>query len=149
LMASPIEATILLCDAAQADPSGKVHMLGAGWSITTSPTHPSAIAVLIKVPWDRANQKLTTALTLEDADGKPPAMAALSSEGIIEVGRPPGLDPGTPIDAAFQVTIPSLPLPPGRYTWRLKIAEQEFTASFQVRANLPIELPRPQERPAP
>jgi hypothetical protein len=139
VMASPIEAIMLLCDAAVTDPSGKVHMLGAGWSITSSPTAPSAVVVLVKVPWDRANQKLPFSLALEDADGQPPPTAP-SADGVIEVGRPPGLDPGTPIDAAFQVTVPSLPLPPGRYTWRLKIAEQEFTTSFQVRANLPIEL---------
>jgi hypothetical protein len=130
---------MLLCDAAQVDPSGKVHMLGAGWSITSSPTTPAAVAVLIKVPWDRANQKHPFSLTLEDADGQS-APTAPSANGVIEVGRPPGLDPGTPIDAAFQVTVPSLPLPPGRYTWRLKIADQEFTTSFQVRANLPIQL---------
>lgn len=68
-MASPIEATVLLCDAAQADPSGKLHMLGAGWSITSSPTAPSAVAVLLQIPWDRANQKLRIQLQLENADG--------------------------------------------------------------------------------
>ena len=135
-MASPIEAVILLCDAAQADPTGKLHMLGAGWSVTSSPTPPSAVAVMVKIPWDRANQKLTTTLALEDADGNP-APGAPAAEAILEVGRPPGLDPGTPIDASFAVTTPSLPLPPGRYTWRLRVAEQEFTASFQVRPTLP------------
>jgi hypothetical protein len=139
-MASPLEAIVLLCDAAQPEPSGKVHMLGAGWSITSSPTALSAVVVLIKVPWDRANQKLDTSLALEDADGQP-APGAPSAAGTIEVGRPPGLDPGTPIDASFSVTVPSLPLPPGRYTWRFKIAGQEFTTSFQVRANLAIQKP--------
>ena len=49
-MASPLEVHLILCDAAQAE-SGKVHMLGAGWSITGSPSAPHAVAVLIKVPW--------------------------------------------------------------------------------------------------
>lgn len=29
-MASPVEAMLILCDAAVSDPTGKVHMLGAG-----------------------------------------------------------------------------------------------------------------------
>ena len=70
-MASPLEAQVILCDAAVADPGGKVHMLGAGWSMTGSPTAPQAVAVLMKIPWDRANQKIPMALRLLDADGKP------------------------------------------------------------------------------
>ena len=49
-----IEAQLLLCDAAVADQAGKLHMLGAGWSVTSSPTSPQAVAVLLKIPWDRA-----------------------------------------------------------------------------------------------
>ena len=56
LMASKVEAKLILCDAAQADPNtGKVHMLGAGWSLTRSPT-THAVVVLMKVPWDRTNE---------------------------------------------------------------------------------------------
>ena len=68
-MASPLDVQLILCDAAQADAgSGKVHMLGAGWSITSSPTS-HAVALLIKVPWDRANERLNLTLELRDADG--------------------------------------------------------------------------------
>ena len=67
-MASPLEVHLLLCDAAQAE-NGKVHMLGAGWSITPSPTAPHAVAVLMKVPWDRANQPMDLKLQLLDPDG--------------------------------------------------------------------------------
>jgi hypothetical protein len=136
-MASPIEATLILCDAAVADPLGKLHMLGAGWSITTSPTGPSAVAALVKVPWDRANTKLSTSLVLVDADGAPVSVSEnqrIGTETIIEVGRPPGLKPGTPLDAALALTVGPLPLPPGRYQWRLTVAEQEFSVSFEVRA---------------
>jgi len=37
-MASSLDITLILCDAAQADPNGNVHMLGVGWSITPTPT---------------------------------------------------------------------------------------------------------------
>jgi hypothetical protein len=133
-----IEVQILLCDAAVADPSGKLHMLGAGWGITSSPTAPHAVAVLVKVPWDRTNQRIPLNLDLLDSDGHPAIVgddgrATAHSEAVIEVGRPPGIPPGTPIDASFALNVPSLPLQPGRYEYRLRIADQDFHASFLVR----------------
>lgn len=135
-MASPIEAVLLLCDAAQADPFGKMHMLGAGWSLTTSPTAPCAVAVMLKIPWDRSNEKIPTSLTLVDADGTPvqlPEVGVLRADQFVEVGRPPGIAPGSLIDAAYQLSVGPLPLAPGRYQWRLDVADQQFSVAFQVR----------------
>lgn len=138
-MASPLKAQIILCDAAQSDPSGKLHMLGAGWSTTASPTAPQAVAVLIKVPWDRANQPLAMKVQLLDADGHPVLLASplgqtpVSVDSTLEVGRPPGLPAGTPIDASFALNVQPMPLQPGRYEWRLEVAEQPFSAFFFVR----------------
>lgn len=136
-VASPVHATLILCDAAQSDSSGKLHMLGAGWSVTGSPTAPAAVAILMKIPWDRANEKLPLVLQLEDADGQPVVLADERIQMIseIEVGRPAGLDPGSPIDASFQLSLQSMPLPPGRYLWRLQVSDDEFTEGFQVRAS--------------
>jgi hypothetical protein len=133
-----IEAQLLLCDAAVADQGGKLHMLGAGWSITGSPTSPQAVAVLLKIPWDRANERLALVLRLVDDDGRPVAIATsegpqeLTMGGDIEAGRPPGVTPGSQLDAALAFSVPSLPLPPGRYQWRLDVADDTFTSSFQV-----------------
>jgi hypothetical protein len=134
-VASPIKATIILCDAAQADPSGKLHMLGAGWSVTGTPTGAAAVAVLLKIPWDLANQKLPFSLQLEDADGQPVILGGgpVDMQSEFEVGRPPGLDPGSPIDASFQLSVQPMPLAPGRYQWRLRVGVDEFAESFQVR----------------
>jgi hypothetical protein len=138
-MASPIAAQLILCDAAQADPSGKIHMLGAGWSQTSTPTAPSAVAALIKVPWDRANQQIVFQLRLLSADGTPVTVEApmgrqeMNAQGKIEVGRPAGLEPGSDIDAAFVLSVPALPLIPGRYQWRLDIGDDVYATSFQVR----------------
>jgi hypothetical protein len=129
---------MLLCDAAVADPGGKLHMLGAGWSMTGSPTSPQAVAVLLKIPWDRANERLTLSLRLLDQDGRqvtvgtPDGAQEVTMDGEIETGRPPGVAPGSQLDAALAFTVPSLPLPPGRYQWRLDVAEDTFTTSFQV-----------------
>jgi hypothetical protein len=138
-MSSPIECQLILADAAQAV-GGKVSMLGAGWSVTTSPTAPQAVVGLIKVPWDRANERLPMELELVDADGH--SVVLRSPDGStdqpvefsagIEVGRPAGLAAGTPIDSSFTVNVPPLPLPPGRYTWRLNIAGDMMSTSFSV-----------------
>ena len=143
-MASPVEAQVILCDAAVADPGGKVHMLGAGWSTTGSPTAPQAVAVLMKIPWDRANQKIPMALRLLDADGGPVKLSGPTGEvqpienrAELEVGRPPGLAHGSPIDASLALNVAPMPLPPGRYEWRLELGDQTFSASFQVRSRSP------------
>ena len=133
-----IEAQMLLCDAAVAEQGGKLHMLGVGWSITSTPTSPQAVAVLLKIPWDRANERLALMLRLVDDDGRPVAITTsdgtqeLTMGGEIEAGRPPGVAPGTQLDAALTFNVPSLPLPPGRYQWRLDVADDTFTSSFQV-----------------
>lgn len=140
-MASPVQAQIILCDSAVSEPgTGKVHMLGAGWSITSVPTSPQAVVVLIKIPWDRTNQKIPVRLQLLTADGQPVNIPTpqgefpISNEGSVEVGRPPGIEPGSLLDASFVLNVGPLPLAPGRYEWRLDLAEQEITASFQVQA---------------
>ena len=138
-MASSIEAQLILSDAAQAV-GGKVSMLGAGWSVTGTPTAPQAVVGLLKVPWDRANEQLPLHLELVDADGRPVLLPGpdgaldqrIDFTAVIEVGRPPGLTPGTPIDSSFTVNVQPLPLSPGRYTWRLDVAGDVFATTFGV-----------------
>lgn len=137
-MASPVSAQLILCDAAVADGNGKIHMLGAGWSTTTSPTAASAVAVLMKIPWDRANHPLQVSLKLLSSDGVPLLLptgngsVAVGHEGTIEVGRPAGVAHGSLLDASLVLSVPSLPLIPGRYEWRLEFAQTTEAVSFQV-----------------
>jgi hypothetical protein len=139
-MASPVLAKLILCDHAVADPAGKVHMLGAGWSLTSSPTPPHAVVVLMKIPWDRANQKIDVSLTLLTADGEqvavqtPGGSVPVAARGEVEAGRPPGLAHGSPLDASFALNVQPLPLRPGRYQWRLQVAEGLLTESFEVKS---------------
>ncbi|HEY3246872.1 MAG TPA: hypothetical protein VGK88_01095 [bacterium] len=137
-----MKVTILLADAAQAI-EGKLYILGGGWSITGPDPVPSAIAVKIEVPWDAANQKHHLTLALFDADGRavmlptPSGDTAVELGADFEVGRPPGLKPGTPIDAVFAVNIAPLPLSPdGRYVWRLSIddrTDEDWQLAFSTR----------------
>lgn len=138
-MASPVEVKLILCDSAVADSSGKVHMLGAGWSLTGVPAAPHAIVLLGKVPWDRTNQNLHLHLELVDGDGKPVTLpdpngnrVAVAQEADLEVGRPAGIAPGSMLNAAFALSVPSMHLAVGRYTWRLNFAEVLDSESFTV-----------------
>jgi hypothetical protein len=126
---------------------GKLTIVGGGWSQTGPEPAPFGIGLLIQVPWDQANTPHQFKVQLLDADG-----AAVSFDeddpdnendqsvefgGEFEVGRPPGLKPGTPLDFPVAVNSVPLPLEPGRYEWRLTIDEQsrqDWTLPFTVRA---------------
>lgn len=134
-----IDFKVILCDAAQADPStGKLHMLGAGWTMVGTPTSPHAVALLVQVPWDRANERLKLKIELLNADGQPVRTAAdetsppIYGEAELEVGRPPGVAHGSPLSASFALNVGPMPLPPGRYEWRATVDEDTRAESFQV-----------------
>lgn len=143
-----MRAQILLADSAQGDgATNKVHALGLGWSTTVTPTPPSAVIVLLGIPWDQTNKKHKLRLDLVDSDGNAPLIAqgpdgspaGLFVEQEFEVGRPPGLPAGFDIDHSLAITLgPGLPLQAGQiYEWRLEIDghhESEWSARFLVRA---------------
>jgi hypothetical protein len=143
-----MKVTMLLADyAVVAD--GKLTVVGGGWSITGPAPEPFGIAILVHVPWDQANQRHTMRLELLDSDGNPAlARQAGDEDGdaepivffddlAFEVGRPPGIKPGTPLE--FMIAVNSTPLalePGGRYEWRLAIdgeMRDEWRLGFSVR----------------
>ena len=137
-----MRVTLLLADSAQ-EVGGKLYILGGGWSIT-APGTPSAIALKFEVPWDRANQRHTIELELMTEDGDAVLVPGpdgepipLRIEGQLEVGRPAGLKPGTPIDAAMAISLGPLPLEPDRrYQWRLSIDgehDEDWILGFSTR----------------
>jgi len=137
-----MRASIVLCDFAEQDQlGGKVHMLGAGWSVTGPQPSPHAVVVLIKVGWNEANESHNFVVRLTDGDGtvvkvpSPAGTQAMEFTGDLEVGRPPGTPAGSEIDATFVINLQPLPLAGGqRYTWRLHLGEQEAASeSFFVR----------------
>ncbi len=133
-----LDVTILMADAAQVSDS-KLFILGGGLSLVGPRPQPLAIALHIKVPWDRANVVHSWKLELLDDDGQPvtgngqPIVVA----GTFEAGRPAGLRPGTPLGVPLAINFPTLPLQPGRsYTWQLSIDDRgrnDWRASFTVR----------------
>ena len=137
-----MDATLFLADAAQVSPDGKLHALGVGWTQTSSPVSaPCAVAFILHVPWDETNRKIRWTLDLFDADGKPIIVPTgpdqfrpIHVENEIEVGRPPGVKPGSPINAPFAVNVTPLQLAPdATFVWVLKIGEKEWRLSFATR----------------
>jgi hypothetical protein len=115
-------------------------VLGGGWSVTGPQPTPMAIALKIDVPWDQANARHLWRLELMDADGQPvevPDAGAVRLEQEFELGRPPGVKPGTSLDFVLAINIPPLPLEPGsQYAWTLTIdgeSDDDWRLPFAVR----------------
>jgi len=137
-----MKVTMLLADFAQAV-NGKLYILGGGWSIIGPDPTPFAIAMKIEVPWDEANRPHRISLTLLNADGQP--VTVPTPEGVrpieiqanLEVGRPAGMTPGTPLDSVAAFNFGLMPIPPGgRYVWRLTIdgrTDENWQAAFSTR----------------
>jgi hypothetical protein len=126
---------------------GKLTIVGGGWSQTGPEPAAFGIGLLIQVPWDQANTMHSFSMELLDADGAPVSFDDEEEEGEsdqvvafggeFEVGRPPGLKPGTPLDFPVAVNSTPLPLAPGRYEWRLTIddeSREDWRMPFTVRS---------------
>ena len=133
-----MKVTMLLADSAQVA-DGKLFILGGGLSAVGPNPQPLGVAILIEVPWDRANIRHGWKLELIDEDGAP-VMAGerpVLVGGDFEAGRPPGLQPGSPLPVAMAINFSALPTQPGRsYQLRLAIddtTEPEWALRFSVR----------------
>jgi hypothetical protein len=134
---------MLLADSAQ-EVNGKLYILGGGWNIIGFPPGPSAVALHIHVPWDRANAQHSWLLELLDHDSEPVTVPGPAGEqplrvgGGFEVGRPPGVPYGSELGVSLAVTLGPLPLPAGgRFVWRLSINDEtrdEWRLPFAVAA---------------
>jgi hypothetical protein len=139
-----VRATVLLADAAQADlATGKVHILGAGWSVTNSPLPPHAIISLIGVSAADADSEHQMKLVLVDSDDKPVRSSTATVEdqrphlvGMFRADRPADLV-GPEMTLPIVVQVPGgIDLPGGTYTWRLEIdgkTNEHWSVSFSVR----------------
>jgi len=141
-----MKIAMLLADAAQAV-DGKLYILGGGWSVTGPDPSPMALAIKIEVPWNDANIPHRLRLILCDEDSRPILVPTSRGDQQIEintsfeVGRPPGLRPGTPIDLPLAFNFLPLPLPSNsRYVWQCYIDDQSddnWNVSFSTRPQPP------------
>ncbi len=119
---------MLLCDAAQ-EVGGKLYVLGAGWTGLTQPDAPAsmALAVILHFEWTETNQRHQVEIELQTDDGVPwettegqPLRVTTS----VEVGRPPGVKPGTELNAPLASSFHGISLPAGGYVWVLRLGTQ-------------------------
>jgi hypothetical protein len=132
-----MEGVLLLCDYAE-EVGGKLYIMGGGWTRLTRVRQVVDLSVAAKllVPWNEANRPHTLGLKLMTDDGA----AAMDSDGRdiaisgkMEVGRPPGLTEGTPLDLPLSFRFEDLPLNEGRYRWELLVDEAVIASvSFDV-----------------
>ena len=98
---------------------GKLTIVGGGWS----QTGPEAASFADGAPIAFDEEEQTEQI--------------VAFGGEFEVGRPPGLKPGTPLDFPVAVNSTPLPLEPGRYEWRLTIddtSREDWRMPFTVRS---------------
>lgn len=131
-----MQVTLMLCDAAQ-EMGGKLYILGGGWSQLHQPDTPTpmALAILIKVPWDQANEKHEFEAVLMTADGERVEVEGneIAAQGQFETGRPAGLKRGSDLDLPAVLTFNGLALPAGGYRWEVFVdGDQMAVAPFQV-----------------
>jgi hypothetical protein len=128
-----MRATMLLCDAAQ-ETGGKLYILGGGWTNLLQPDAPvnMALAIILHFEWNEANRQHPIEITLQTSDGE----VFEHTEGqplrvttAVEVGRPPGLKPGTEINAPLASAFNGISLPTGGYVWILRTGEQLLARS--------------------
>jgi hypothetical protein len=124
---------LILADAVQAV-NGKLYMLGGGWRTLHAAkipmTHPLGIALGLRVPWEQTNQLHRLQINLVDSDGASiiPAMQAQ-----VEMGRPPGLRPGSDQTAAIALNAAVQFAKAGRYEVRAVVEDQTVkTVVFDV-----------------
>lgn len=148
-----MQAFIVLCDSAQRDQAtGKMHMLGADWSLADSSTPPMTVAVFLRVPWEQATSTRPFTLRLVDDENKP-VIAVLDGEsfpvehrGEFSITQEPSSDDFirmTDIHSSFAVNVAPFQLKAGRrYEWKLDVEGRELACvDFAIRPILPAEEP--------
>lgn len=131
-----MEVTLLLCDAATVA-EGKLSVLGAGWNIIQLPDVPfnSALGAICAFDWSEANSPHNIEAVLMTDDGE---VAEIQGNPVkvtarVEVGRPPGLKPGTNINAPLAFNFNQLSLPAGGYRFEIHAnGDIKATAPFRV-----------------
>jgi hypothetical protein len=124
----PIEADMMLADAAVIY-GGFLSVIGAGWQIyDIAQPSPGAVAVMVRVPRDQLGMPHTMRLELLGADGKvfsiplPNGSWPMIAEEEFTATGLDDPDLTLPVYVPIAVTVPPLPLEPDcEYVWRLRI----------------------------
>ncbi len=124
--------------------SGKLYLMGGGWTTSYAAVIPAtirlAIVVGVRVGWEETNQPVPVRITVENDDGQ----EFVRIDGQVNVGRPVGLAPGSAQVAQMAANVPvTLPAFGG---YRVQIVAGG--EGQPVEENLPFRLEQRGEPPA-
>ena len=109
---------LILADAAEVV-NNKLYMMGGAWNAWRSSSYPAqvrmGIALGILVDWDETNERHPISLSILDEDGQ---VVVPEITAQVEVGRPPGITPGTSQRALLAINAGFALKGPGRYELR-------------------------------
>jgi hypothetical protein len=121
-----MDVTLLICDSAEAL-NGKLYILGGGWNMLYAPRTPVRIAlgILIAVPWDETNQRREMRIELVTSDGDQVLLNGqeVAAKAEFDIGRPPGVKPGSTLNAPFAINFDGLMLDEGGYEFVVRIGD--------------------------
>ena len=148
-----MRSKIFLADSAEVRVS-LLFLLGGAWTEVGPNPQPFAIAGLIEVGWDEANEKHEIEFAIDDEDGSPLLVPSATGDQPFrirhhfEVGRPPGAPKGTTFHVPVALPIPPIPWTAGRrYVVIVRINGNEHDrVRFSVRP-MPAPTPQPQLPP--
>lgn len=144
---------VLLADFANADPAGKLNIIGGGISVmsfdaNTGATVPHAVVAKVSFPPQFVGESPAVELALEKDDGSLVAMPGPAGPQFLRVGAAHALQPAVmpnaevppntvrPSNQFVMYFASGLPLAPNRrYIWRVKIdhdTREEWTETFYV-----------------
>jgi hypothetical protein len=126
--------SVVLCDAAQVA-DGKLYILGGGWThAVVSEPLSVALAVVAVVPWGDANRRHAVSVALRDEDGELVELVGqpVKTDGQFEIGRPPGIKPGSDLNATMVFKFGGLVLEPGGYVWELQVGDTTERTPFWI-----------------
>lgn len=113
-----MRAAIVLADFAETDTgTGKVHIIGAGWSLMGPTPGLHAVIAFIQVPADRVGgDPIPVTLRLVDHAGRlvevqgPAGIQRFEIIGQVETHEPEGWDHSTEVEVPFAANLMGLPL---------------------------------------
>jgi hypothetical protein len=105
--------------------------MGGGWNLTGPAPTALALAGILELDWDEANEPKAFRIELLTEDGQPVVVPTPTGdrpvviEANVEVGRPPGTRRGSLFNIPIAINVGALPIPAGGgYVWRFSIGGQ-------------------------